>query len=47
MRKQAFQTLAGCTATFRFLEIEAEQKKDLQSSEILGWLKASVAMLDR
>jgi hypothetical protein len=47
MRKQAFQTLAGCTATFRFLEIEAEQKTDSQSSEILRWLKASVAMLDR
>jgi hypothetical protein len=47
LRQQYFQTIASCTATLTFLELEAGRKQEMMSLDILGWMKTSVAMLDR
>lgn len=47
LRQQAFQSLASCTATFTFLELEATRKQDSEALENLSWLKASLLMIDR
>lgn len=47
LRQQSFQTIGNCTATLRILEIVAAQKEDEELSKTLGWIKASLAMLDR
>lgn len=47
LRQQAFQTLAICTATLTFLELEAGRKQDEDLLNVVGWLKASLAMIDR
>ena len=47
LRQQAFQTIGNCTATLRILDIEATQKENVDNSRTLGWLKASLTMIDR
>jgi hypothetical protein len=47
LRQQAFQTLAICVATLTFLELEAVRKQDAEMVDVVGWLKASLAMIDR
>jgi hypothetical protein len=47
LRQQAFQTLGICVATLTFLELEAGRKQDAESLKVVGWMKASVAMIDR
>ncbi|KAH7401223.1 hypothetical protein BKA66DRAFT_98299 [Pyrenochaeta sp. MPI-SDFR-AT-0127] len=47
LQKQAFQTLATCTAMLRLQDLEARQKEDTNLIQTVEWLKASMLMLDR
>jgi hypothetical protein len=47
MRRQAFQTLASCTAVVKILELETKRTASTESLGMVDWLKASLVMLDR